>query len=86
MPADSEGQGNITLQAAFFSSAANATTFVDKLKKAGIPAYVSPSGDKFKVFIGRFTTDSAAQRYMSTARERAKSVGEDLKDLMVSKN
>ncbi len=84
-PAVSEGEGNLTLQAAYLSSATNATAFVDKLKKAGIPAYVSPSGSKFKILIGRFSTEVAAQRYMSTARERAKSVGVDLQELLVNK-
>src|SRR5262249_43171832 len=47
-----EGQGNLSLQAMLLSTPSAANDFVEKLKKAGIPAYVSPSGSKFKILIG----------------------------------
>jgi hypothetical protein len=81
-----EGQGNLSLQAMLLSTPTAANDFVEKLKKAGIPAYVSASGSKFKILIGRFTTDADARRYMATARERAKTAGLDLRDLFVNKD
>jgi hypothetical protein len=81
-----EGQGDLSLQAMLLSTPTAANDFVEKLKKAGIPAYVSPSGSKFKILIGKFTTDAEARHYIATAKERAKTVGVNLQDLFVNKN
>ena len=80
------GQGNLSLQAALLSTPTAANDFVEKLKKAGIPAYVSPSGSRFKILIGKFATEADARHYIATAKERAKTAGMDLRDLFVNKD
>lgn len=80
------GQGSLSLQAMLLSTPTAANDFVEKLKKAGIPAYVSPSGSKFKILIGKFATEADARHYIATAKERAKTVGVDLQGLFVNKD
>jgi cell division septation protein DedD len=81
-----ETQWQHSLQALASQSADEANTFAEKLKSAGIPAYVIPAdignrGRWFRVRIGGFNTPQEAQNFAAEARLRAKAAGVTLKDL-----
>lgn len=72
--------GQYSLQAASFPSAGGANEFAEKLKRAGVPAYVVSAdlpkkGRWYRVRVGRFNTAEEASRFAGDARLRAKTAG-----------
>ncbi|MFY9611355.1 MAG: SPOR domain-containing protein [Blastocatellia bacterium] len=77
-----------SLQAAAFPNKAGADEFCERLKRAGVPAYVASAeiagrGRWFRVRVGRFETAQDADRFASESRRRARAVGLNLQ-LIVS--
>jgi cell division septation protein DedD len=82
------GRGRYSLQAAAFPNEPGASEFSERLKRAGVPAYVVPAdiagrGRWFRVRVGRFETARDADRFASEARQRANAAGLSLR-LIVS--
>lgn len=82
------GRGRYSLQAAAFPNEPGASEFSERLKRAGVPAYVVPAdiagrGRWFRVRVGRFETAQDADRFASEARQRANAAGLSLR-LIVS--
>jgi cell division septation protein DedD len=72
--------GQYSLQAASFPSAGGANEFAEKLKRAGVPAYVVSAdlprkGRWYRVRVGRFNTAEEASRFAGDARLRARTAG-----------
>ncbi|HVG18623.1 MAG TPA: SPOR domain-containing protein [Blastocatellia bacterium] len=83
-----ETQWRYALQALASQSAEEADAFAERVKGAGIPAYVISAdianrGRWFRVRVGGFNTAQEAQRFAAEARARARSAGVALKDLNV---
>jgi cell division septation protein DedD len=81
-------EGRYALQAAAFPNEAGANEFCERLKRAGVPAYVVSAeiagrGRWFRVRVGRFESAQFADRFASEARLRARSSGLNLQ-LIVS--
>jgi cell division septation protein DedD len=77
-----------SLQALASPSADEANTFAERLRSAGIPAYVISAdianrGRWFRVRVGGFSTAQEAQKFAAEARAHAKAAGVTLKDLNV---
>jgi cell division septation protein DedD len=82
------GRGRYSLQAAAFPNEPWASEFSERLKRAGVPAYVVPAdiagrGRWFRVRVGRFETARDADRFASEAQQRANAAGLSLR-LIVS--
>ncbi|HWN99275.1 MAG TPA: SPOR domain-containing protein [Blastocatellia bacterium] len=80
--------GRYSLQAAAFPNETGANEFCERLKRAGVPAYVVSAeiagrGRWFRVRVGRFETVQDAEKFASEARLRARSSGLNLQ-LIVS--
>jgi cell division protein FtsN len=72
--------GRFSLQAAAFPVQAGAEELAEKLRRAGVPAYVVSAdmgkrGIWYRVRVGRFETAEEAKRYSNDAQLRGKSVG-----------
>ena len=81
-------EGRYSLQAAAFPNESGANEFCERLKRAGVPAYVVSAdiagrGTWFRVRVGRFETTQHADRFASEARLRARASGLNLQ-LIVS--
>lgn len=81
-------EGRYALQAAAFPNEAGANEFCERLKRAGVPAYVVSAeiagrGRWFRVRVGRFESAQYADRFASEARLRARASGLNLQ-LIVS--
>lgn len=77
------GQGKISLQAASFPSQQAANEFSEKLKRAGVPAYIASAnlagkGTWYRVRVGRFMNAGEAEKYATQAKQRAKATGLNL--------
>lgn len=77
-----------SLQAAAFPNEGGANQFCERLKRAGVPAYVVSAeiagrGRWFRVRVGRFETAQDADRFASESRRRARAAGLNLQ-LIVS--
>jgi sporulation related protein len=75
-----------SLQAMSSQNADEARLFVERLARAGVPAYVVSAnlgsrGTWHRVRIGRFTSADEALRFAAEARARAKAAGVNLKEL-----
>ena len=86
-PADAP-QWKQALQVMASQNQAEALQVAEKLRGAGVPAYVIVAdlggrGRWFRVRIGGFATTADAQRFAAEARARAKAAGVPLKDLNV---
>jgi len=82
------GRGRYSLQAAAFPNEPGASEFSERLKRAGVPAYVVAAdiagrGRWFRVRVGRFETAQDADRFAAEARQRANAAGLTLR-LIVS--
>jgi cell division septation protein DedD len=82
------GRGRYSLQAAAFPNEPGASEFSERLKRAGVPAYVVAAdiagrGRWFRVRVGRFETAQDADRFAAEARKRATAAGLSLR-LIVS--
>jgi hypothetical protein len=82
------GRGRYSLQAAAFPNEPGASEFSERLKRAGVPAYVVAAdiagrGRWFRVRVGRFETAKDADRFAAEARQRAIAAGLSLR-LIVS--
>lgn len=81
-------EGRYSLQAAAFPNEAGANEFCERLKRAGVPAYVVSAeiagrGRWFRVRVGKFETAQDADRFASESRRRARAAGLNLQ-LIVS--
>lgn len=81
-------EGRYALQAAAFPSEPGATEFCERLKRAGVPAYVASAdiagrGRWFRVRVGRFESAEEANRFAAESRRRARASGLNLQ-LIVS--
>jgi cell division septation protein DedD len=81
-------EGRYSLQAAAFPNEAGANEFCERLKRAGVPAYVVSAeiagrGKWFRVRVGKFESAQDADRFGSEARLRARASGLNLQ-LIVS--
>jgi cell division septation protein DedD len=84
-----DSQSKHTLQAMASPNEAEANGMVERLKSAGLPAYVvradlGSRGTWYRVRIGGFATHEEAQRFAAEARSRAAAAGVALKDLQVT--
>ncbi|MFY9609282.1 MAG: SPOR domain-containing protein [Blastocatellia bacterium] len=73
-------EGRYALQAAAFPSETGATEFCERLKRAGVPAYVASAdiagrGRWFRVRVGRFESAEDANRFAAESRRRARASG-----------
>jgi septal ring-binding cell division protein DamX len=80
--------GRYSLQAAAFPNEAGANEFCERLKRAGVPAYVVSAeiagrGRWFRVRVGKFETTQEADRFAAESRRRARAAGLNLQ-LIVS--
>lgn len=83
---DAETEWRHSLQALASQSADEANAFAERLKGAGIPAYVISAdlanrGKWFRVRVGGFATAQEALKFAAESRLRAKAAGVALKDL-----
>lgn len=74
---DENFEGRYSLQAAAFPNEAGANEFCERLKRAGVPAYVVSAdiagrGRWFRVRVGRFESAQDADRFASESRRRAR--------------
>lgn len=81
-------EGRYSLQAAAFPNEAGANEFCERLKRAGVPAYVVSAeiagrGRWFRVRVGKFESAQEADRFASESRRRARAAGLNLQ-LIVS--
>jgi cell division septation protein DedD len=86
--ANESSKGGYSLQAAAFPNEAGANEFCERLKRAGVPAYVVSAeiagrGKWFRVRVGKFETTQQADKFASEARLRARASGLNLQ-LIVS--
>jgi cell division septation protein DedD len=78
-----DDQARYSLQAASFPNQAAAGEYVEKLIRAGVPAYtvhadIPGRGRWFRVRVGKFVTSDEAARYAAEARQRARAASVDL--------
>lgn len=76
-PAEDNFEGRYSLQAAAFPNEAGANEFCERLKRAGVPAYVVSAeiagrGRWFRVRVGRFESAQEADRFALESRRRAR--------------
>ncbi|MFP5262466.1 MAG: SPOR domain-containing protein [Blastocatellia bacterium] len=86
--AGAEARWRYSLQAMASQSEDEAGAFAERVRVAGIPAYVISAdianrGRWFRVRVGGFSTAQEAQRFAADARARAKAAGVALRDLNV---
>ena len=81
--------GRYSLQAAAFPNEVDANEFIERLKRAGIPAYVlsveiSGRGRWFRVRVGRFESAQEADRFAFESRRKARAAGLNLQLIVTS--
>ena len=81
-------EGRYALQAAAFPNETGAAEYCERLKRAGVPAYVASAdiagrGRWFRVRVGRFESAQDANRFAAESRRRARTSGLNLQ-LIVS--
>ncbi|HJQ23256.1 MAG TPA: SPOR domain-containing protein [Blastocatellia bacterium] len=84
-----DSQSKHTLQVMASPNEAEANSMAERLKSAGLPAYVvradlGSRGTYYRVRIGGFATHEEAQRFAAEARSRAAAAGIQLKELPVT--
>lgn len=87
-PEKENSEARYSLQAAAFPNEAGANEFCERLKRAGVPAYIVAAdiagrGRWFRIRVGRFESTQDADRFASESRRRARAAGLSLQ-LIVS--
>ncbi len=87
-PEKENSEARYSLQAAAFPDEAGANEFCERLKRAGVPAYIVAAdiagrGRWFRIRVGRFESTQDAERFASESRRRARAAGLSLQ-LIVS--
>lgn len=87
-PETENSEKRYSLQAAAFPNEAGANEFCERLKRAGVPAYIVSAdiagrGRWFRIRVGRFESTQDADSFASESRRRARAAGLNLQ-LIVS--